>query len=34
MPLSNYANDSAAASGGVAIGALYHTSGAVKIRLT
>lgn len=34
LPLSNYANDAAAAGGGVAIGALYHTSGTVKIRLT
>jgi hypothetical protein len=30
----NYANDGAAATGGIAIGQLYHTSGAVKIRLT
>ena len=32
-PLTSYANDSAAAVGGVAIGGLYHTSGAVKVRL-
>ncbi len=30
----SYANDSAAATGGVRIGGLYHTSGAVKVRLT
>lgn len=34
IPLTNYANDAAAAVGGVAVGALYHTSGAVKVRLT
>ena len=32
--LSNYANDGAAASGGVPVGGLYHTSGTVKVRLT
>ena len=32
--LSNYANDAAAASGGVAIGGLYHNAGAVRVRLT
>lgn len=32
--LGDYADDSAAAAGGVAVGRLYHTSGAVKIRLT
>lgn len=31
---SNYANDVAAAAGGIAIGELYHTAGTVKIRLT
>lgn len=31
---SNFANDAAAASGGIPVGGLYHTSGAVKIRLT
>lgn len=30
----NYANDAAAASGGIAVGGMYHTSGVVKIRLT
>ena len=30
----NFANDSAAATGGIAIGQYYHTSGVVKIRLT
>jgi len=34
LTLSNYANDGAAASGGVPIGGLYHTSGTVKVRLT
>lgn len=29
----DYANDAAAAAGGVEVGDLYHTSGAVKIRL-
>ena len=29
----NFANDSAAAAGGVAVGGLYHTYGVVKIRL-
>ena len=29
----NYANDAAAAIGGVTVGQLYHTAGAVKIRL-
>jgi hypothetical protein len=29
----NYADDSAAASGGVPLGGLYHTSGTIKIRL-
>ena len=32
--LSNYANDGAAASGGVPVGGLYHTTGTVKVRLT
>ncbi|HEY9342630.1 MAG TPA: hypothetical protein VIQ23_13685 [Hanamia sp.] len=30
----NYADDAAAATGGIAIGGLYHTSGTVKVRLT
>ena len=30
----NFANDTAAAAGGVPIGGLYHTSGTIKIRLT
>ncbi len=29
----NFANDSAAASGGIPLGGLYHTSGSIKIRL-
>jgi hypothetical protein len=33
LPLASYANDSAAAAGGVAIGGLYHTTGTVKVRL-
>ena len=32
--LVNYADDSAAATGGVPVGNLYHTAGAVKVRLT
>ena len=32
--LANYANDTAAATGGVPVGNLYHTAGAVKVRLT
>jgi len=32
--LSNYANDGAAASGGIPVGGLYHTAGTVKVRLT
>lgn len=30
----NFANDAAAATGGIKVGELYHTSGTVKIRLT
>lgn len=30
----NYANDTAAAAGGIAVGGMYHTAGVVKIRLT
>jgi hypothetical protein len=33
LPLTSYANDAAAAAGGVAVGGLYHTAGAVKARL-
>jgi hypothetical protein len=32
--LINFANDTAAATGGVPVGNLYHTAGAVKVRLT
>lgn len=32
--LGNYANDAAAATGGVLIGGLYHNAGAVRVRLT
>ena len=32
--LVNFANDEAAAAGGVPVGNLYHTAGAVKVRLT
>lgn len=32
--LGNYADDIAAAAGGVPVNGLYHTSGSVKIRLT
>ena len=31
---SNYANDGAAAAGGIPIGGMYHNEGAVRIRLT
>ena len=31
--LGNYASDSAAATGGVPIGGLYHNAGAVKVRV-
>lgn len=34
LPLASYANDSAAAAGGVVVGGLYHTTGTVKVRLT
>lgn len=33
MPLSNYADDTAAAAGGVAVGQLYRTASAVKVRV-
>lgn len=33
LPSQNYANDAAAAAGGVPIGGLYHTAGTVKVRL-
>ena len=34
MPqLGDYADDTAAATGGIAIGGLYHTAGAVKVRV-
>jgi len=32
--LINFANDAAAATGGIPLGNLYHTAGAVKVRLT
>lgn len=32
-PASNFANDAAAATGGIPIGGLYHNAGAVKVRL-
>ncbi len=31
---SNYADDTAAAAGGIPIGGMYHNAGAVRIRLT
>jgi hypothetical protein len=34
IPSRNFANDAAAASGGVAIGQLYHNAGVVRVRLT
>lgn len=33
-PADDFADDAAAATGGVAVGGLYHTEGVVKIRLT
>jgi hypothetical protein len=33
-PQHNYANDTLAGAGGIAIGQMYHTAGVVKIRLT
>lgn len=33
LPLSDYADDTAAAAGGVALGQLYHNAGAVRIRV-
>jgi len=30
---SNFANDGAAAAGGISIGGIYHTAGAIKIRI-
>ena len=32
--VGNYASDSAAATGGVAVGGIYHTAGTLKVRLT
>ena len=29
----NYADDTAAAAGGIPLGGVYHTSGALKIRI-
>ena len=33
VPVTSYANDAAAAAGGVPVGGLYHTSGTIKVRL-
>lgn len=33
LPTASYANDAAAAVGGVPVGGLYHTTGTVKVRL-
>jgi hypothetical protein len=33
-PADNFANDTTASAGGIAIGQYYHTAGVVKIRLT
>lgn len=33
LGLGNYANDAAAAAGGVAVGACYHTAGVLKTRM-
>lgn len=32
--LGNFVNDAAAATGGVPVGGMYHTAGAVKVRVT
>lgn len=32
--LGDYADDTAAAAGGVPVGGLYHNAGAVRVRLT
>lgn len=34
LAAKEYADDAAAATGGVAVGELYHTAGALKVRLT
>jgi hypothetical protein len=34
LVLANYADDAAAATGGVAVGGLYRTAGAVKVRVS
>ncbi|AIT81213.1 hypothetical protein [Novosphingobium pentaromativorans] len=34
LPSFSYADDTAAAAGGIPVGGLYHTSGAVKVRLS
>jgi hypothetical protein len=34
LAMGNYANDTAAAAAGVVLGAMYHTNGTVKVRLT
>jgi len=33
LPVTSYANDAAAAVGGVPVGGLYHTTGTIKVRL-
>lgn len=33
LSLANYADDSAAAAGGIPVGGLYHTNGVVKVRI-
>lgn len=33
-PANNFANDAAAATGGVPVGGFYHNAGAVRVRLT
>ena len=34
IPLLEFANDSAAAAGGIPIGAMYKTAGTVKVRVS
>lgn len=33
LQTTSYANDAAAAAGGVLVGGLYHTAGTVKVRI-
>lgn len=33
IPATSYASDAAAAAAGIPVGGLYHTAGAIKVRL-